>query len=371
MAEESMQQRLQQVREQLRERELDALLVTSAPNRRYLSGFTGSAGVLLVSADRALLLSDFRYQAQAAQEAVGCEFHLLPSNAGGAAAWGQALPPIVRERGVRRLGFEAESLTVAQYSTLQDAFADQQVAVEWIAGDGLVEQLRQIKNADEIAILRRAIAITDEAFAEVRPLLRPTMREREAAWELEKAMRERGADGIAFPIIVAAGDNGSRPHARAGNDELGVGRPIVMDFGALLDGYHADMTRTVILGHADDRFWSIYNTVLEAQQAAENTIRAGLSGKQADTIARDVIAAAGHGDAFGHSLGHGVGLVIHEGPRLSQTSDDVLRPGAIFSVEPGIYLPGWGGVRIEDLALVTETGLDVVTESTKEPLIEV
>lgn len=366
-----MQHRLAHVRQLMHDQRLDALVITNVANRRYLSGFTGSAGTLLVSAERALLFSDFRYQAQAAQEAPDFEFRLLAN----ASALPSALLAALREQGLdtprARLGFESADVSVAQYSVWQQAFKTEQLQVSWLATEGLVEQVRLHKDAAELATLRRAIAITDQAFAAVRPLLRPEMRERDVAWELEKAMRERGADGVAFDIIVAGGDNGSRPHARAGDDQLGRGRPIVMDFGARLEGYHADMTRTVILGEADEQFWQVYNTVLAAQQAAEAGVRPGLTGQQADSIAREQIAAAGYGDAFGHSLGHGVGLVIHEGPRLAQTSQDLLAAGAVVSIEPGIYLLGWGGVRIEDLVVLTETGLDVLTQSSKDPVVQI
>jgi Xaa-Pro aminopeptidase len=360
-----MHHRLQRLRARIAADTLDALLVTSAPNRRYLSGFTGSAGALLITADRALLLSDFRYETQAGLESPDWEFRLLPTTA----PLPKQLPGLIRELGIQRLGFEAGSVTVGEYNTWRDELAAAEVSVEWEPTSGIVEGLRQIKDVAEIETLRRAIAITDEAFAAIRPLLQPEMREREVAWELEKAMRERGAEGVAFEIIVAGGDNGARPHARAGDGQLGIGRPIVMDFGARVDGYHADMTRTVILGEADDQFWAIYNTVLRAQRAAAEGIRPGMRGPEADSIARDIIAAARYGEAFGHSLGHGVGLVIHEGPRLSQSSDDSLAAGAVFSIEPGIYLPGWGGVRIEDLALLTDAGAETLTQSSKEPLI--
>lgn len=360
-----MHHRLERLRARIAADNLDALLVTSAPNRRYLSGFSGSAGALLITADRALLLSDFRYETQAALEAPAWEFRLLPTTA----PLPKQLPGLIRELGIARLGFEAGNVTVSDYTKWRDELREAAVTVEWQPTEGVVEELRQIKDQAEIATLRRAIAITDEAFAAVTSLLRPEMREREVAWELEKAMRERGAEGIAFEIIVAAGDNGARPHARAGDEQLGIGRPIVIDFGARIDGYHADMTRTIILGEADERFWTIYNTVLRAQRAAVEQIRPGMHGPVADSIARDIIAAAGYGEAFGHSLGHGVGLAIHEGPRLSQASDDLLPVGAVFSIEPGIYLPGWGGVRIEDLALLTETGPETLTRSSKAPLI--
>lgn len=361
-----MHQRLSRLREALSERRLAALLVTGTANRRYLSGFSGSAGSLLVTADRALLLSDFRYITQAGQEAPDWEFRLLPSGA----TIGELVPQLLGELGVTRVGFEAGDVSVALFSALQSGVREAGVSVEWLATEGLVEQLREVKDGVELELLRRAIAITDDAFAALRPLLRPEMREREAAWELEKAMRERGAENLAFEIIVAAGTNGARPHAHAGDEPLGTGRAIVMDFGARVGGYHADMTRTVVLGEADERFWNVYNTVLRAQQAAEDGVRAGMTGRDADSLARDLIANAGFGDAFGHGLGHGVGLQIHEGPRLAQHSEQALPAGAVFSIEPGIYLPEWGGVRIEDLVLLNDGGAEVLTRSSKDPVLE-
>ena len=362
-----MQHRLERFRQALEEQQLDALIVTNGLNRRYLSGFTGSAGTLLITSDHALLISDFRYETQAKIEAPNYEFRLVNSEA----AIAEALPGWVREFGLARLGFEASTVSVAQLSTWRKELATAETQVDLVETEGLVEQLRRVKDPAEIALLRRAVAIGDEAFAAIRATLRPTMREREVAWELEKAMRERGAEGLAFDIIVAGGDNGSRPHARAGDAELGVGRPIVMDFGARVDGYHGDMTRTLILGEADEQFWTIYNIVLEAQQKAEAAIQAGMTGPAADALARDHITAAGYGEAFGHGLGHGVGLAIHEEPRLSHLRQNALPAGAVVSVEPGIYLPGWGGVRIEDLVIITETGVEVLTQSSKDPVIAI
>ena len=362
-----MQQRIERVRGTLEEQQLDALLVEGAAGRRYLSGFTGSAGWLLISRERAILFSDSRYTIRARREAPAFEFvqvsDLAPLPA--------QLAEQVRALGLRRIGFEAEHATVASFGRLERALADAGAAVEWVPTEGLVRKLRQIKDAAEIATLRRAIQITDDAFAAVRPRLRPAMRERDVAWELEKAMRERGADGLAFSIIVAAGPNGAQPHAQAGDEPLGVGRPVVMDFGALLDGYHADMTRTVILGAADDRFRHIYAIVAEAERVAASGVRVGMLGRDADALARDVIAAAGYGDNFGHGLGHGVGLEIHEGPSLRLLNAEPLAAGSVFSIEPGIYLPEWGGVRIEDLVLLTDAGPEVLTRSPKEPVVEI
>lgn len=362
-----MQHRLERVRERLAIQELDGLLVTSAANRRYLSGFTGSAGALLITAERAFLLSDSRYAVQGPQEAPAFDFVLLSDSA----PLFKQLAQLVSQYRILRLGFEANDLTVAQHTKLQHELQTAAAQSIWIATEGVIEGLREAKDADEIATLRRAIAITDDAFAAVRPMLRPSMREREVAWELEKAMRERGAEGMAFEVIVASGDNGSRPHARASESELGVGRPVVLDFGARLAGYHADMTRTIILGEADEQFWKVYNTVLQAQQAAATGARVGMTGAEVDALARDPINAAGYGDAFGHGLGHGVGLQIHEGPGVRRLSQAILPAGAVFSVEPGIYLPGWGGVRIEDLVLLTENGTEVLTQSPKDPVVAI
>jgi Xaa-Pro aminopeptidase len=233
----------------------------------------------------------------------------------------------------------------------------------------VVEELRVAKDAGELGALERAIAITDNAFAAVRSLLRPAMRECEVAWELEKAMREHGAEAIAFPIIVGAGPNGALPHAHPGEAQLGIGRPIVMDFGARVDGYHADMTRTVVLGEAGEQFAKVYRIVLEAQQAAAAYIRAGMAGREADAFARDRIVTGGFGDYFGHGLGHGVGLAIHEGPWLRVDDEQALPAAAVFSIEPGIYLPGWGGVRIEDLVVLGGDGARTLTHASKDPLV--
>ena len=360
-----MVRRIDRLRHVLEQQQLDGIWVSTSENRRYLSGFTGSAGSLLVSKDAAYLLSDFRYEQQAATESSDWEFQLikLPEMAEPA-----LVAQLTNTRGIRTLGFEVE-VSFGRYQALRDTLTDAAPGVTLQPIEGLIEELRAIKENDEVAALERAIALTDHAFAAVRPLIRPAMRERDVAWELEKAMREAGADGVAFSIIVAAGPNGSRPHARAGEQTLGLGRPIVMDFGALVDGYHGDMTRTVILGEADDQFMAIYNIVLDAQQYAAQHVRVGMSGHDADALARDRIVAAGYGDHFGHSLGHGVGLAIHEEPRLRRQLDAPLPVGAVFSIEPGIYIPEWGGVRIEDLVALGPDGVRTLTQSTKDPVI--
>jgi len=265
--------------------------------------------------------------------------------------------------------FEAAHVSVAEHYGLVKALFDSPVELE--SAEGVVEALREVKDAAELATLRRAVAITDAAIGEVIPRLRPEMSERQAAWMLEVAMRERGADGLSFPIIVAAGPNSALPHAQPGDGPLGEGRPIVIDMGALVDGYHADMTRTVCLGQPDAKFQEIYPIVLEAQRCALEGLRPGLRCNAVDALAREHIAAAGYGDSFSHGLGHGVGLEIHEGPSLrraapgKEQSGPRLQAGNVTSVEPGIYLEGWGGVRIEDLALITEGGCEVLSQAAK------
>jgi Xaa-Pro aminopeptidase len=359
----SMQTRLDALRAALRAHELEALLITNAANRRYISGFSGSAGVLLVTDDDAVLLTDFRYRSRAAQEAPAFRARETSSE--------QSLPKLLAatavELGVQQIGFEAQHVSVARFTQFTKAIeeTDAPVKPNMPPTEGIVEALREVKDSDELALLRRAIAITDDAFAAVVPTLTPQHSERQAAWMLEAAMRERGAEAISFPIIVAAGRNAASPHAQAGEALLGSGQPIVIDMGARYAGYHADLTRTIVLGDADARFWNIYGIVYEAQQQAIAHIHAGISGPTADALARDPITAAGFGETFGHSLGHGVGLDVHEGPTLARTSEHTLRPGNVFSIEPGIYLEDWGGVRIEDLALLSETGCEVLSQAPK------
>ncbi|NJN17015.1 MAG: aminopeptidase P family protein [Oscillochloris sp.] len=358
-----MHERVTRLRALLRERDLPALLVSAPSNRRYLSGFRGSAGMLLVSESAAMLFTDGRYLIQSAREAPDFALSELV-NPG--RSLGDALAEAAGMLGLRRIGVEASNLSLAEYRRIEAALD----GVELVAGEGLVERLREVKDGAEIAILRRAIAITDQAITAVLPQLRPEMSERQAAWMLEVAMRERGAEAPSFPIIVAAGPNAALPHARPGDDLLGEGLPIVIDMGARVDGYHADLTRTVTIGAPAARFREIYAIVLAAQQQALAGLRPGLACSDADALARDHITAAGYGAAFGHGLGHGVGLDIHEGPGLRRVAEGkqspVLHAGMVTSVEPGIYLEGWGGVRIEDLALITADGAEQLSQAPKQ-----
>lgn len=359
-----MNKRVSALRELMQERDLEALLVTTPTNRAYLSGFNGSAGTLLITQKAALLFTDFRYRTQVAKTSP--DFELRETSL--EAPLDKRIAEALGELRVHCVAFESAHMTVAQHARLLETTKD--LSVGWIGRSGIVEQLREQKDVEEQAMLRRAIAITDEALAAVRSTMRPDMSEREVAWQLELAMRERGADGLSFPIIVAAGPNGASPHARASDELLGVGRPIVIDCGALLKGYHADMTRTFILGEPDEQFNKIFDLVRTAQQMAKTAVRAGAICKEVDAIARDFFSEQGYGiDYFGHSLGHGVGLNIHEGPSISSRSERPLPVGAITSVEPGLYLPEWGGVRIEDLVLVGPDGCEQLTQSPYDPVV--
>lgn len=337
---------------------LDALLVTGAANRRYLSGFTGSAGLLVVTPAEALLLTDFRYAEQAGAEAPG--WTVVETGQEPLADLRRCLVDL----GVRRVGFEAEHVSVAQRERWQEAVP----AVEWVPTAGLVERLRQVKDADEQAAIRRAAAVAAAAFEAVLPLVRPGVRERDLALELEYHLRRQGAEAVAFEVIVASGPRAALPHARPGDRRLEPGDAVIFDFGAVVDGYCSDCTRTVAVGRAGETLRHVHALVREAQRAALEAVRAGVEARTVDAAARSRIEAAGYGERFGHATGHGVGLEVHEAPRLGRGSQDVLAAGMVVTVEPGVYLPGQLGVRIEDLVVVGEDGGEVLTPTTRELL---
>jgi Xaa-Pro aminopeptidase len=351
-----MSSRLDTLRAKLADLSLDAMVINQPENRRYLSGFSGSAGVLIISAGQAILATDFRYYDQARQQApdfelakVGYEFL-------------KHLTELLRRVGARRVGFESGFVSIAQHAAWTQAVPD----VEWVPTVDLVEEMRAVKDPGELAAVRAAVTLADQALVAVGARLQPGVTEREVAWDLEVTLRTHGADDVAFDLIVASGPNAALPHLRPTDRRIQAGEPIILDVGARLDGYHSDLTRTLCLGRPDDRFREIYNLVLQAQLAAERGLKAGMNGREADALARSVIEAAGYGAQFGHGLGHGVGLTVYEKPRLGQTSEDVLRPDMLVTVEPGIYLPGWGGVRIEDLVRITPDGAEVLTGAAKD-----
>lgn len=348
--------RIEKVRRLLKERQADALLVTRAVNRRYLTGFTGTAGMALISADRAALITDFRYREQASAQAAGFEViehgpDLKADVAALAHGWG-----------VKRVLFEDHDMSVAEHRGWSEKFQP----AELVPAGRLVEGLRVVKDASEQAVMREAVELADRAFQHVLPKIKPGVTEREIALELEWFMRGQGADAAAFPTIVASGERSALPHGVASDRAIGSGEFVTLDFGAHYKGYCSDLTRTVVVGKATDRHREIYDIVLEAQWTALQGIRPGMTGREADALTRDVIKRYGYGEYFGHGTGHGLGMEIHEAPRLSRTDETVLVPGMTVTVEPGIYLPGFGGVRIEDVVVITETGIEIFTRSPKE-----
>jgi Xaa-Pro aminopeptidase len=332
------------------------MLVTRPENQRYLSGFTGSDGALLISAERAMLLTDFRYFEQVEEEAPDFELVKVAQRAP------LALKNSLKELGIRRLGFESTHMPYGMYQEWRKATR----GTRWMPTKEVVESIRLIKDEQELAKIREAVAITDAACDHIRQFIKAGMTEKEVAWELEVYMRTHGAEGIAFGFIVGSGPNGAKPHAVLQDRKISEGEPIVMDMGARVDGYQSDLTRTICLGKPDEKLREVYDVVLRAQLAAEQQAKPGMTGQEVDAIARNVIAEAGYGEHFGHGLGHGVGLAVHEQPSVNSRGSTPLQLGMVFTIEPGVYLTGWGGVRIEDLVWMTESGVEVLSKARKE-----
>ena len=339
----------------LRERGLDVLLVANLVNLRWLTGFTGSSGAAVAGPGTRRFLTDFRYLSQAADE-VGD-------------AWEHEIATALLDRAVEglpegaRLGFEDDHLTVKQHARLVELLDGR---AELVAAGGVIEGLRLAKEPGEIDKVRRAAQLADEALEEVLAGGIVGRTEKDVALDLEFAMRRRGASGPAFPPIVAAGPHGALPHAQPRDEPIPEGTLVVIDWGAVLDGYASDCTRTFATGEIDPRDREIYDLVLHAQEEALAAVRPGPIGRDVDAVARQIIDAAGHAEHFGHGLGHGVGLEVHEGPRLSKQGETPLAAGQVVTVEPGVYVPGQVGVRIEDLVAVTETGHEVLSSLPKD-----
>ena len=348
--------RLEKLRARLVELNVDALLVTQNENRRYLSGFTGSAGALLITRDRALIAVDSRYWEQAERQTPDYDVFCIRTRLHD--HFGEMLERVGQPG---RLGFESGAVTVATFAQ----WAGVKIDAEWVSTRDAIESLRAVKDADELVAIRRAVALADAGFDYLCGVLKPGMTEHEAAWQLETYLRTHGADALSFEIIVASGPNGAMAHHRAGARAIQPGEPIVIDFGVVVDGYCSDLTRTVSLGDGDPRYAEVFETVRQAQQTALDGIRAGMTGVEADALARGLIGAAGYGEFFGHGLGHGVGLAVHEAPSAGRLAADRLPAGATLTVEPGVYLPGWGGVRIEDIVVVQEHGVEVLSQAHK------
>jgi Xaa-Pro aminopeptidase len=334
---------------------LDGLIVTHLPNVRYLTGFSGTAGVVMLLRQATIFLSDFRYRTQAEAE-LGSDLRIEipPSD-----VWERLWRVLAEYPGVERLGFEARAVTVAE----AERFAKTNGRCRVQPTKDLVERLRMTKDADEVEAIRAAGAVATESLAATLACVRVGQREREVAARLERELRERGSEWHPFPTIVASGPRSALPHARTSERVIEPGDWLLLDFGAQVQGYCADVTRTVVVGRAaDERQRTVYQMVREAQVAARERVRAGMTGREADAIARGLLEARGFGDAFGHSLGHGLGLEVHEGPRLSRVNEDPLPAGAVVTVEPGAYFPGWGGVRLEDDVWLGPDGPELLTD---------
>lgn len=355
-----MKDRVEGLVAQFPDKELDGVLISAPENRRYLSGFSGSAGYLFITKANAILVTDSRYTEQATNESPDFEVRQVR----GGWDW---LVEELKASGVKKVGFESQDMTVSSYNSLIDAIkGDSSLSeVSFVPAPGLAENQRIIKDQEELSMLQLAIHAADQAMDQVCPAITPGMTEREVAWKMESAMRDAGADTISFDTIVAAGPNGAMAHHQPTDYVIKPGEPIVIDMGAKVGGYCSDLSRSIVVGEPDETFKKIYDIVLGAQLTAINTVKVGMTGEETDSLSRNVIAEAGYGDNFGHSLGHGVGLVIHENPRVGPRSSDILELNTVFTVEPGIYLTGWGGIRIEDIVILREDGAATLSKAAK------
>jgi Xaa-Pro aminopeptidase len=355
-------QRREKLLSALQQEQLDALLITSPVNVTYLTGFTGEASYLIVGRERALLVSDFRFIEQIAQECSGLETKIRPPTQTLQAATSEALG----ELGFRAVGFESATMTVADLETLRE----QAKTIDFKGSKERVEELRAVKDVGEVAAIREAIAIAERAFAVFQTMLRPGDTEKELGDAMEMYVRRAGGSATSFTPIIAVDERAALPHAPASDRKVGDSNLLLVDWGATGEGYKSDLTRVLATRTISPKLEQVHAVVLKAQQQAIRAIRPGVTGRVVDAEARSVIEQEGFGKFFGHGLGHGIGLQIHEGPMLRPNSDAVLQAGNVVTVEPGIYLPGWGGVRIEDDVLVTPDGCEVLTSVPRE-LVEI
>lgn len=348
------------VQDILKELSIEAVLISNGNNMRYVSGFAGETGYLYISHKRHAVLTDFRYTIQAEMEAEGYEIITI-----GNGGYEEAINDILRTEQIQRLGFESEDMLYANYLRLKERLT----VSDLIPIRNEITRLRRIKTPKELEFIKKAEEIGDQVFTEILDFIKPGLTEIEVAARIEYLLKVKGAQGLSFPAIVASGINSSMPHAVPTHKRLEQGDFLTMDFGCVYEGYCSDMTRTIVIGKASQEQKKVYDTVLKAQQAALDFIKAGYQGKEIDHVAREIINKAGYEGCFGHGLGHSVGLHIHENPRLSPLEEDIIEAGMIETVEPGIYIKGFGGVRIEDLVVVTQTGHENYTHSDKR-LIE-
>jgi len=354
-------ERIEALLERVSREGLDALVVSHPANVRYLTGFSGTSGLLLVTGKGAVFITDFRYETQSRDE-IGALARIVIDGTG---VW-ERLVKLIPDYGVRAVGYEAHVVTVREAERL----AADKLPCHFCPVSDHVEALRAVKAPEEIDAIRAAAALAGDALAETVRQVRAGQTEQEVAALLEGALRRGGTEGYPFPTIVASGPRSALPHARTSSRVIAPGDFLLLDFGAIVDGYVSDVTRTFVVGaRPTARQTEAYALVALAQRAALAGLRAGLSGRQADALARDVMEAAGQGPAFGHSLGHGIGLEVHEAPRLARTADQVLPAGAVVTVEPGVYYSGWGGVRLEDDVALSDGGTALLTQFPRELLV--
>ncbi len=350
--------KLQKLRKALQEQNIDGILITNGYNRRYMTGFTGTAGVAIVSQNDAVFITDFRYTEQAAAQIQ--DFRIVKHEA----TIIEEIATQVNNMGIKLLGFEKDTVNFGTYELYKS-----KIQADLVPFSGLIEKIRLIKTQQEINIIKVACEIADHAFTHILNFIKPGKTELEVSNELEFFMRKQGATQSSFDIIVASGLRSALPHGVATNKVIEKGDFVTLDYGALYNGYISDITRTVAVGEPSEKLVDMYNAVLASQLLALEKVGPGLTGIQADAIARNYLTEKGYGEAFGHSLGHGIGLEVHESPGLSIRSETVLEPGMAVTIEPGVYLPEIGGVRIEDDILITENGNELLTHSSKELII--
>lgn len=351
---------IKRVRKEFEKLEIDGLLITDELNRRYMTGFTGTAGVALITKDDALFLTDFRYDKQAREQVSDYNVIIHKSSAGLI----ESILETAKRLDIKNLGFEASNVSFDFYSKLKD-----KSELNLVATTKVIEEFRLIKTEEEVEKIRQAAKISDAAFTHIQDFIRPGVTELEVSHELEHFMKKQGADGGSFTFIVASGNRGALPHGVASEKVIEQGEMVKLDFGALYKGYCSDMTRTLSVGEPNPKLKEIYSIVHDALQLTLDTIQAGMSAKEVDSIARDYITENGYGEYFGHGLGHAIGLNIHEDPFFSQSSTQELQPGMVVTIEPGIYIPELGGVRIEDDILIKEDGIEILTHSPKDLII--